>query len=75
MAKKLVCDRCGKELTGKEDIELAFEGMEAWQAAVRAKGEEPRGIFPCEYYAHCGGELIIPSRKGLFHRGDRSNKK
>ncbi|MFC1949314.1 hypothetical protein ACFLW0_03985 [Chloroflexota bacterium] len=69
MVKKLVCDKCGKELTSPGDIELAFEGMEAWQTAVRARGEEPRGIFPCEDYVRCSGEMIIPRRKGIFSRG------
>jgi hypothetical protein len=31
--EKLVCDKCGFELTELEDINLAFEGMEAWQEA------------------------------------------
>ena len=62
--KKLVCDRCGKELTNKDDIKLVLEGMEAWQAAVRARGAEPRGVFPCENYTRCGGEMIlVNSRK------------
>ncbi|UCD09346.1 MAG: hypothetical protein JSU79_01500, partial [Dehalococcoidales bacterium] len=34
-------------------------GMDAWQNSVRAKGEEPRGIFPCEYRRDCGGEMVI----------------
>jgi hypothetical protein len=55
---KLVCDRCGRELTEPYEIELALDGMEAWRASVRARGEEPRGVFPCESYARCGGEMI-----------------
>ena len=57
--KKLVCDRCGKELTEKEDIELALEGMEAWHIAVRARGAEPRGVFPCDNYVRCAGEMEL----------------
>ncbi len=57
--KKLMCDRCGRELTNPADIELVLAGMEAWQNSVRARGEEPRGIFPCEYYRICKGEMII----------------
>ncbi len=53
----LVCDRCGKKMTEKSDIELVFMGMDAWKAAVRARGCEPRGIYPCENYATCGGEM------------------
>ncbi len=63
MLKKLVlvCDRCGKELAEKENVELALEGKEAWEAAVRARGAEPRGIFPCENFRNCGGEMkLIP---------------
>ena len=68
--KKLVCDRCGAELTEKYDIELALIGMEAWQASVRARGGEPRGVFPCEHYVRCGGEMqLVDDKRGIFHRG------
>ena len=60
--KKLVCDRCGKELTEQEDIELALEGQETWQTAVRARGAEPRGIYPCESFMRCGGEMHLVKR-------------
>ncbi len=60
--KKLVCDRCGKELTEKEDVELALEGQETWQAAVRARGAEPRGVYPCENFIRCGGEMQLVKR-------------
>ncbi len=55
---KLICDRCGIELTEKSDIDLALEGMNAWRESVRARGMEPRGVFPCEHYVRCGGEMI-----------------
>ena len=62
--KKLVCDRCGLELTDIDDIELAIEGKEAWEAACRARGVEPRGILPCENYVRCGGEIkVVASRR------------
>ena len=32
--EKLVCDKCGFELTEREDIDLAFEGQAAWQEAL-----------------------------------------
>ncbi len=54
---KLVCDRCGLELTEKEDVELALEGKRAWEAAVRARGAEPRGVFPCQNFIRCSGEM------------------
>jgi hypothetical protein len=57
--KKLVCDRCGKEVSDPEAIDLIIVGMDAWQNSVKARGEEPRGIFPCEYYRNCGGEMVI----------------
>ena len=57
--KRLVCDRCGLELTDKDDIELAIEGKEAWEAVCRARGVEPRGILPCQNYVRCGGEIIL----------------
>ena len=71
--KKLVCDRCGKELTDKDDIELALEGTKAWQAAVRARGAEPRGVFPCENYVRCGGEMILLNSRRIFKRGGKTN--
>ena len=43
--KKLVCDRCGLEITEKEDIETALEGKEAWEAACRARGNKPWGSY------------------------------
>ena len=65
--KRLVCDRCGFELTYKEDVNLALEGQEAWEMAVRARGDEPRGIFPCKNYMHCHGEMqIVTVRRGLL---------
>jgi len=57
--KKLVCDRCGLELTDREDIYLALEGKWAWEAACRARGVEPRGILPCKNYVRCGGEIRV----------------
>ena len=59
MARKLVCDRCGLELKDKDDIDLAFEGKEAWEATARARGEQPRGIIPCKNYIRCGGEMVL----------------
>lgn len=77
--KKLVCDRCGREITNPADIELVLAGMEAWQNSVRTRGEEPRGLFPCEYHRICKGEMIITDAetkkeklsvkvKNLFHK-------
>jgi len=61
--QKLVCDRCGYELTDKDDIDLAFAGKEAWEAACRARGIEPRGVLPCKNYIRCGGEIeLVTSR-------------
>jgi len=57
--KKLVCDRCGLELTSQNDLNMVLKGMDAWQNSVKSRGEEPRGIFPCENYRNCGGEMII----------------
>ncbi|MBN2238131.1 MAG: hypothetical protein JW712_00005 [Dehalococcoidales bacterium] len=77
--KKLVCDRCGREISSPADIELVLAGTEAWQNSVRTRGEEPRGLFPCEYYRICKGEMIIVEAetkkeklsvkvKNLFHK-------
>jgi hypothetical protein len=57
--KKLVCDRCGKELTEKFDVELAIEGAEAWYETCRLRGVEARGVLPCENYVRCRGEMIL----------------
>jgi len=58
MPKKLRCDRCGFELSDPEDVELAFECSHTWHASVRAEGGEPRGVFPCENYIRCHGEIV-----------------
>lgn len=69
MAKILRCDRCGLEITEKEDIYLAYDGMEAWHIAARSRGVEPRGILPCKNYMRCGGELVeVKEAKGLFRK-------
>ena len=69
MAKKLVCDRCGYELTEPDDIDLALEGQAAWERSVRERGEAPRGIIPCKNYVRCHGEmLMVEERRGLFQR-------
>ena len=64
--KKLVCDRCGLELTDPEDIGMAFDGRDAWKAAVKARGVQPRGIIPCKHYIRCGGEVRIVAGDGIF---------
>lgn len=61
--KKLICDQCGREITDPGDIELVLAGRIAWQNSVKAKGEEPRGIFPCQNYRICEGEMIIVDSK------------
>jgi hypothetical protein len=58
---KLVCDKCGFELTDPEDISLVVEVMEAWQEAQRNRGLETRGIFPCKYSFQCQGEMFLVS--------------
>jgi hypothetical protein len=57
--EKLVCDKCGFELTEKKDIYLALDGRDAWQEAQRSRGFEPRGVFPCKYYFRCQGEMLF----------------
>ena len=65
--KKLVCDRCGLELEDRDDIVLVLEGQRAWEAACRARDVEPRGVFPCEDYIRCGGEMkAVASRRQQF---------
>jgi hypothetical protein len=69
---KLVCDRCGFELTDKQAIYMALDGTEAWQNGQRSRGCEPRGVFPCMYYSQCKGEMLLvketKSKKGMFGR-------
>ncbi len=75
MAKILVCDRCGYELTDPADIDMAMEGESAWAKSARERGEEPRGIIPCKNYVRCHGEMIATEeRKGLFGRRSRPAK-
>lgn len=75
MAERLVCDRCGFEVTDREDISIALDGVEAWCEAQRGRGQEPRGVFPCKHYRICQGEMLLvkgkPDKKkhGLFGRG------
>ena len=65
--KILVCDRCGFELTEKEDINQVLEGSEAWQTASRSRGQEPRGLYPCKNYIRCQGEMVFrEKRRGPF---------
>jgi hypothetical protein len=68
--KILICDRCGFELTEKNDVNMAIEGSESWQNAIRARGKEPRGIYPCKNYIRCQGEMVFQEKKkkGLFKR-------
>ena len=72
MPEKLVCDKCGFELTDKEGISLALEGTQSWQNAQRSRGCEPRGVFPCKYYIQCKGEMQLvrdvkdPKKKRLL---------
>ena len=56
---KLVCDRCGKEVKDDVEIEQIIAGANAWINSARSRGTEPRGIFPCENYIRCGGEMVI----------------
>jgi hypothetical protein len=75
MAKKLVCNCCGFELTDQDDIDLALEGRAAWEKSVRERGEEPRGVFPCKNYIRCHGEMImVEERRGLFRRRSKPAK-
>jgi len=60
---KLVCDRCGFEITERDDIALAMEGADAWKASRRARGIEPRGEFPCKYHMQDEGEMLLISEK------------
>ncbi|MEE8418729.1 MAG: hypothetical protein V3S02_01295 [Dehalococcoidales bacterium] len=73
--KKLVCDKCGKEVTDRYDIEEILAGAAAWQASRKARGEEPIGLFPCEDYRNCGGVMCDSKtkRKGLFGLGGSSD--
>ncbi len=59
MPKKLRCDRCGLELSDRDDVGLALEGEDAWHASARSWGGEPRGVLPCENYLRCGGEIVV----------------
>ncbi len=68
--KILVCDRCGFELTEKDDINMVMEGSNSWKIAIRERGEQPRGIYPCKNYIRCQGEMqmVEKKRKSFFRR-------
>ena len=70
--KKLVCTKCGNELSDKDAIDLALEGTSSWHVFLREKGEEPRGLFPCENYIRCGGVMIDAKDKNN-HQGGTTN--
>ncbi|MDD4875732.1 MAG: hypothetical protein PHQ86_01165 [Dehalococcoidales bacterium] len=59
--EKLICDRCGFEITDKDGINLVYEGGSTWANSVRLRGLEPRGILPCKNYIRCGGEIVVHS--------------
>jgi len=73
--KKLVCDKCGNEVTDREGIAVMLEGSAAWHASVKSRGMEPRGYFPCRDHRNCAGEMIEfkTKRRGLFQRGGDSD--
>ena len=60
--KKLICDRCGFEITEKWDVDKALDGMDAWRNTQRSRGVEPRGVFPCKYYFQCNGEMFLVNK-------------
>jgi len=54
---------------------MALDGMWAWQSAVRARGLEPRGVYPCKNFIRCGGEMmLIPSNGVLWWRRWMTNQ-
>jgi hypothetical protein len=61
--KILVCDRCGFELSEKDDVNQALEGSEAWQTAAQGRGEELRGLYPCKHYIRCQGQMRLVDKK------------
>ncbi len=56
--KKLVCDRCGKTLDDKDEIEIALEGTASWHNFCHENGVDIRGVFPCENWIRCKGQMI-----------------
>ena len=60
--QKLVCDRCGRTYTDKEDIDLAVSWAEKWKEESKAEGFEVRGLAPCPNLA-CVGELKLEEVK------------
>ncbi|GEM_PF-5307098 len=70
--KKLVCDRCGEELSDKDDIELALDGTVSWHTFLKDRGDEPRGVFPCKNWIRCRGEMIDWKDRSN-HNGHQSN--
>ena len=66
--KILVCDRCGLELTEKDDINQVVEGSTSWQTAARDRGVEPRGVYPCKHFVRCEGEMVFQNKKRFWQR-------
>jgi hypothetical protein len=56
---RLICDRCGKEVTDKMVVEAIFAGKDAWKTSHVHEGADARGLFPCENYIRCHGEMIV----------------
>ena len=59
----LQCDKCGFQLTEKDEIALALDGADAWRAGCKSRGVEARGLFPCKNYIRCKGEMIVTKYK------------
>jgi hypothetical protein len=66
--KILVCDRCGFELTERDDINKVLEGAESWQTSARDRGAEPRGLYPCKHFIRCQGEMVFQEKKHFWQR-------
>ena len=67
--RKLICNSCGMKLTDAEDVEVALEGKEGWEAVIRARGVDPKGVIPCENFVRCGGEMkIVDNSRILWWR-------
>jgi len=48
--KVILSEKSHKEITEKEEVEQILEGADAWIDSIRARGDKPRGLFPCENF-------------------------
>ena len=72
--KILVCDRCGFELSDRDDINQVIEGTEAWQTAAPRAGGRATGYLSVQALHPVPGPdaVLWKSASGRGRRRDRA---